>query len=519
MKYLNALFSIFLAALVKIRSPRPRGKTVILFNASTRLVGISLNAGFATITGWALRIAGVPVEHFVCNRGMSRCILGTNPDRPEDVPPCRKCTLQSRILTFGATRKYFKYQRDETLAAKIETKSVDELMDISCDDIPLGRLVLPSLRWRMRVHHLQDDETTRFIYREFILSALNIAREFSHLLDKADPRAVVLFNGQFFPEAVARFLALKRKVRVITHEVGIQPKSAYFTDGEATAYPIHIPESFEMNDEQNARLDAYLENRFQGKFSMAGIRFWPEIKELDEQFLEKVSQFNQIVPIFTNVVFDTSQPHSNTLFPDMFAWLEEVRGVIAQHPETLFVIRAHPDESRLGKASRETVADWVKHTGINSLANVVFIPPHKFISSYQLIQRAKFIMIYNSTIGLEASIMNVPVLCAGKARFTRYPTVFFPASQKEYCRQLEVFLQARTIRIPEEFQHNARRFFYYQLFRTSLPFNDFLEATKQRGYVRIKLDALKFLRPERSTAIRAVLNGILWDGNFLLEEK
>ena len=80
-----------------------------------------------------------------------------------------------------------------------------------------------------------------------------------------------MFNGQFYPEATARYIAQKRGIRAITHEVGLQPASAFFTDGEATAYPIHIPDEFELNEEQNAKLDAYLARRFQGDFTMAGI--------------------------------------------------------------------------------------------------------------------------------------------------------------------------------------------------------------------------------------------------------
>jgi len=92
---------------------------------------------------------------------------------------------------------------------------------------------------------------------------------------------------------------------------------------------------------------------------MAGIKFWPEMKGLDESFLQKAARFEQIVPVFTNVIFDTSQPHANTVFEDMFTWLDLVLEVIHSHPETLFVIRAHPDELRVRKASRETVAAWV----------------------------------------------------------------------------------------------------------------------------------------------------------------
>jgi hypothetical protein len=507
-----------LALTVRLRAPRPQGKPVILFNASTRLGDTSLNAGFSIITAWALRMAGVPVVHFVCNAGMTRCVLGTDPDHPEQAMPCKVCVRHSRILTVGAASRFFAYHRDETLAAMLEKLSVDELMQVTHKDVPLGALVLPALRWRLRVHHLRDDEPTRSLFLEFILSAWNVAQEFARLLDETDPQAVLVFNGQFYPEAVARFLARRRGVRTVTHEVGLQPVSAYFTEGEATAYPIAIPDSFEMNDEQNARLDAYLEKRFQGKFSMAGVQFWPEMKGLDEAFLKKAAAFKQIVPIFTNVIFDTSQPHSNVVFPNMFTWLDRVLDVVKANPDTLFVLRAHPDESRAGKAARESVADWVARTGAASVPNLVFVASNEFISSYELIQRAKFVMIYNSTIGMEASIMGAPVLCAGKARFTQYPTVFFPETVPSYRKQLDDFLRAASIPVPAEFRRNARRFLYYQLFRTSLPFGEFLEAAAPRGYVRVRPDVLKRLRAGKSPAIRAVLDGILHGGGFFLED-
>jgi hypothetical protein len=519
----------FLAAAVALRAhPQREQRPVVFFNASTRLNDLSLNAGFSLVTSWAIRMAGVPVLHFVCNAGMSHCVLGTDPDHPDVDPPCKICVRQSHFQTFGARARFFPYHRDESLAAALKSLSVEQLSSFEClipknwnlepNTLPLGALVLPSLRWRMRAHHLQDDEATRFLFREFILSAWNVAGEVSHLLEETAPQAVALFNGQFFPEAVARFLARAKGIRTVTHEVGLQPFSAYFTEGEATAYPIAIPEEFDLNQEQNTRLDAYLENRFQGRFSMAGIQFWPEMKGLGDAFLQKAAGFRQIVPVFTNVIFDTSQPHSNVVFPDMFAWLDLVLEVAKVHPETLFVIRAHPDESRPGKAARESVAMWVEQTGAGKLPNIIFVPSDELISSYELIQRAKFIMIYNSTIGLEASIMGAAVLSAGKARFTQYPTVFFPDSQPAYHQQLESFLRADRVPVPSGFRRNARRFLFYQLFRTSLPFGEFLETSSMRGYVRLKPGALKHLRPERSPAIRVLLDGILHGKPFLLDK-
>ena len=297
---------------------------------------------------------------------------------------------------------------------------------------------------------------------------------------------------------------------------GLQPASAFFTDGEATAYPIAIPELFELNAEQNAKLDAYLAKRFQGDFSMAGIKFWTGMKGLDEAFLNKAARFKQIVPVFTNVIFDTSQPHANTVFSDMFAWLDLVLEVIKQHPETLFVIRAHPDETRTRKESRETVQGWVEANGVDKLENVVFVAPKENLSSYELIQKSKFVMVYNSTIGLEASLMGKPVLCAGKARFTQYPIVFFPQTVEEQRRKMKEFLDAETIEVPAEFKRNARRFLYYQLFRTSLPFGDFLEPSVRTTQTRLKSFELEELL-ERD-AVKVILDGVLEGGDFLLKE-
>ena len=329
--------------------PPSQGAPVVIFNASTRIEGLSLNAAFAMLTSWALRLQGIPVVHVVCMRGMGHCVLGTQRNDPRQPLPCESCLRESRALYRGATISWLGYTPDIDLELTLAHLTLDDLSAFSWQGIPLGELTLPSLRWVLRRHHLNDDDPTRYLLREFILSAWNIYRRFSQILDTLHPRAVVIFNGQFFPEASARCAAQLRKLRVISHEVAMQPFSAFFTEGEATAYPINIPKDFQLNAEQDVRLDLYLEQRFQGNFSMAGIRFWPEMKPLGESFWARASQFSQIVPVFTNVVFDTSQRHANTIFTDMFEWLDSVREIIQSHPETFFVIRAHPDEGRKGK--------------------------------------------------------------------------------------------------------------------------------------------------------------------------
>ena len=191
--------------------------------------------------------------------------------------------------------------------------------------------MLPSIRWALRRHTLPDDEPTRYLLRDYILSAFNIAGEFAALLQQVKPQSAVIFNGHDVPRS-RRPLGLPASwaCASVTHEVGFQRFSAFFTEGEATAYPIDIPPDFELNDRQNALIwTPTWRSASRGSFTMAGIRFWPEMRGLDEAFLQKAAGFRQIVPVFTNVIYDTSQVHANTVFPHMFAWLDAGAG---DHP-------------------------------------------------------------------------------------------------------------------------------------------------------------------------------------------
>jgi hypothetical protein len=235
---------------------------------------------------------------------------------------------------------------------------------------------------------------------------------------------------------------------------------------------------------------------------------------IPEDLQEQMDRYRQTIPIFTNVIFDTSQIHANTLFDDMFSWLDELGQIIQSRPDTFFVIRAHPDEDRPGKESRENVEDWFNRSRIWDFPNVRFFPPSEYINSYDLIRRAKIVLVYNSSIGLEASIMGAAVLCAGRARYTQLPTTFFPSTRKEYMDQLNEFLDAESLSIPLEYSHNAKRFLYHELYRSSLDLSDFLQpyphAVGMTLFAPFEPDSLV-----KSPAIEVIRKGILEGDPFI----
>lgn len=502
---------------VGANAPKAVKKPVIFFNASTRLSGLSLNSAFSLLTSWALRLQGVPVIHFVCRAALSPCVLGTNQNNPQNPPPCRECIRQSEAAYHHTTVEWLRPGQHPKLEASLQGLDTNQLTQFTHQGMSLGELILPSLRWILRCYHIPDDNKTRWLFRRYIISAWQASQQFAALCDEVRPQAVVLFNGMFYPEAAVRWTARQQGIKCITHEVNLRPFSAYFTTKEATIRSIDIPEGFQLDQKQEAQLDTYLEERFKGNFAMAGIRFWPEMRGLDEVFLERAASFKKIVPVFTNVIFDTSQEHANTVFPHMFAWLEMVLEIIGKHPDTLFVIRSHPDESRPGKTSRESVAQWVKDNQVDEIPNVLFVTPDEHISSYELIKRSSFVMTYNSTIGLEAVLLNVAALVAGKAHYTQMPTVYFPDTPQAFRRQAESFLQSGKVSLPPEYRRNARRFLYYQLFLSALTFEDYIEDDGiWKGYVKLKPFSWQALMPDNSPTMQTITDGILNDKPFLM---
>ena len=492
---------------------------IIFFDASTRLNGLSLNAGFAILSAWTLTLQGVPVVHFVCSAGLKPCLLGTSRKDAHAAPPCAGCLRQSEATFSNSEVSEFDYKPNADLDKKLDSLGLPQLMKFEYLGTPLGELVLPSIRWILRRHHLLDDQYTRDLFKNYLKSAWSLAGQFEKLLDESRPQALVVFNGMQYPEATARWLARRRGIRVVSHEVGMQPLSAYFTDGDATAYDLDIPKDFQLDPAQNEKLDAYLTARFKGDFHMAGVQFWPEMSQLSPEFLQLAKEFKQVVPVFTNVIFDTSQPHANVIFEDMFTWLDDILSVAKDHPETLFVIRAHPDEARVGKASEESVAEWAQKRQLEIVPNLRFIPPQEFINSYDLIRMAKFVLIYNSTIGMEASILGAGVLSAGKARYTASDVVWFPQDKPAYFAQLEGLLQADHVEVPPHFKANARRFLFWQLYRSSLSFEEFLEPDGVwAGYVKLKEFEWQNLLPVNSETMAVLSNGLLQNGDFMLME-
>jgi hypothetical protein len=402
----------------------------------------------------------------------------------------------------------------EQVGSELEELDLAGLKSWTYHGYPLGALCLPGIQWALRRYELPSDPEILGLYRQYLRSAAGLVERFEALFEEQQPRSLVVFNGITYPEAVARAVAERMGISTVTHEVGLKPQSAYFSHQEATFREVPLEAEYQLNQRQQAELDLYLADRRRGKFSMAGVEFWPEIQAMPAAISQKLEQFSKMVPIFSNVIFDTSQVHANALFRDMFEWLDYLVGVIKANPDVLFIIRAHPDENRPGKEAAQSVSAWFEMTSLAAADNVLFFSPDEFVSSYQLIDAAHVVLVYNSSIGLEASIMGALVLAAGKARYTQSEAVKFPGSRLEYQHLLSQYLQSDQPAAPAEHARNARRFLYRELHEASLDFSEYLRPyPSMPGMVFFESFKPRRLRADKTLDV--LCDGVLEQGPFL----
>ena len=481
---------------------------VMFFNPSSDLVNIGFNTLFCLLTAWSLRLTGKPVTYLTCRGGLGKCVLGTNRLHPGKPPPCKMCIAHNKLLypsQYSHTLPINKH-RIQQWKSELASLTIKELEKFKYHGFKVGTLCIPSARWALRRHSLDDNGLK--VLREYIASAVTLVETLEQLFEIQQPRALVLFNGTFFPEATARAVAVKHGIPVVTYETGFRELSAFYSHGLATEYPIEVPSSFAMGSAENTELDIYFSRRIKGNFTMAGINFWPEMKSLSREIIQKANDHRQMVTMFTNVIFDTSQIFANTVFSDMFDWLKETLQIASQNKDTLFIIRAHPDEARPDKASEETVEQWLKESGYIKLPNLMFIPPDEYISSYDLIQLSRFCLIYNSTIGIEATILGKPVVAGGRSRYSKVGFTYEPSHHTEYRKTLNHFLRTGAVCLPDAWINRARRYLYYSLFRTSLDFSGFMEPINRYEYT-LKSISTEALDPHRSEEMRIICNGIM----------
>lgn len=402
-----------------------------------------------------LQSQGTRVVWMHCDRTMTRC--DSMLTKKVESKLCRHC---------------ISFNRDLTGMADIEVVSLADYLDdvpSPADEAREHEVVTASLQRVLgaRPSHTPN-ASERKIRAEMQRSAAAVRAAGAKLLDNVRPNAVIALNGKFFGERIILELAQSRGAQIWTYERGNR-EGTIVVSPSLVAVPFDTTDVRNRLDEpltqrQNAQLDAYLVQR--AKVGNGQISFAPVNPRRPAHVADSDSR---VISAFTNLVWDSAVAGEDTIFDDMFDWLITTVRAVAEDTTIELVIRVHPAETRVyWHPTRERVDDVVAKTFPERLpSNVRIIGPDDPIDSYDLMRNSNQVLVYTSTVGLEAAVMGTPVLVAAHSNYSNTPFVTTPKSREEYVQRLTAE-QPPDLPSPE-MVGMARRFMYRLYFEKMIP--------------------------------------------------
>jgi hypothetical protein len=206
------------------------------------------------------------------------------------------------------------------------------------------------------------------------------------------------------------------------------------------------------------------------------------------------------VAAFTNVVWDSAAFDRETIFNNQFDWISRLIHWASLHPDKRVVIRVHPAETNVTyNKTVEQMLPYINQAHPILPSNVCIIPPQVRQNSYALIDKAKVVCVYTSSVGLEGALMGKCVLTAAASHYMHQGMTLDPITSTEYFKILEEQAYAAVPYKPDlELVYLYAYWFYkvhHRLNKTHLYKKPFSLIEDSR-FLRVPLVDSKLITPE-----------------------
>jgi hypothetical protein len=150
--------------------------------------------------------------------------------------------------------------------------------------------------------------------------------------------------------------------------------------------------------------------------------------------------------------------------------------------------------------------------------NIIFIAPEDPISSYSIIEKSDFCIVYGSTIATEIAAMGKNVLVGGEAWIKNKKISYDPQTKDEYFNLILKLI--KNPNMGEDNRLRAKKYAFYYFFQRMIPV-DLIEVKKNKyeDFV-INKESINKILPgvNADKGIETICDGILNSGNFIYEQ-
>jgi hypothetical protein len=429
---------------------------------------------------------GYHVTHVICGGELPVCGME---NRKTKRPACSGCMLGAERFPHEYGAEYRKVNEIVDPAAyadlrsRLQAMSTDELHGFSHEEAPYGRLCLDDYtQFAHDRYELADmvDAEARATWEKGIVSQVILHDAVKKLNAELPHKIAVVSNGKSYAYT-GLYQALRQAgIDTITwDETPVFYNSFLFKENDY-ANEIHIEDLFERQAKRldgiayRAAVDRYFklwveEGHHTFKYYSAPIS---EIERIEGELGVRFGDYERVVTLYTNVVWDTAVLTRDRAFAGLVDWVESFVRAAGSCPRTLLLIRAHPAEDKVPEEVRtvSTVRQKLLSRIGELPANVHVIPGASEISSYKLFEISDANVVYTTTVGLEMALRGFRPYVGG---LTHYAEKGFTTEIVDRGQVLEILASRRADnRLCEEERDRAYRYAYLWLFVSQFrPFN------------------------------------------------
>lgn len=424
----------------------------------------------------------------VCNGFQARCLAELNEISAPRGQRCLTCTWRTDERWKEWTNKRIPLEPLDAwlppdtqlgLDAEVAALADDQLPDFLWRGWPVGTWATLGLQLEWFGESWRDMPDWSDRLRHWLRATLAAGVAAGALFDEFQPDVVLLLDGAMPAERAVWQAAKEHGCRTVLYEGGQVPGSWILRDATAASAYDYSPEWEHWRDvplaaAERHRLSVYLHQR-QRREAPDGTAFSPpatgEVAALRSRLDLPVER--KILVAFTSVTADAPSLYAAGAFGSQLAWLDACVALATAHHDAILVIRIHPAEGMF-RVARHGAIQGLPEPMAEALAarwpvlpdNVRLVQADDPVSSYDLLDVADLVLVYISTLALEAAAMGRPAIVAGRSHYAGRGIVPSPATAADLPRLVEALLVQRHVAV--EAQELAWRYLYLWFFRADV---------------------------------------------------
>lgn len=397
---------------------------------------------------------GYEVFILYCNGVMDVC--WNNMDGNKQT--CLSCTFKQNFLDPKRisnkikfiSLKNFKTNYDTYNLTKFDYNTINDIKSINYRNVQIGLSCLSSYISISRNLNPEIDNEFKNYFDKLLYNSALITDLMHNAINEIKPDLVYCYNGRMLDSRpvweVAKYMNIPFRV-LEAHFTVSKIKKVCFKDSSCFSIPVRTDHINQLWDDSTLSIEDKIsigeEFFIRKKKSLpSGDVIYTNNQKLgslpDNWDVKKVniSIFTSSEDEFASVGEDFD---SYSLFANQLVGIEKILTYFQDDDSIHFYVRIHPNLSNIEYSYH------VNYYKLNKFKNITLIEPNSKISSYSLIDNSEKIIVFGSTIGIEACYWKKPVILLAGALYYNLDVCYIPKSENELMNMIKMNLQVKNV--------------------------------------------------------------------------